>query len=190
MSREETKENNVQKLQLLLLQSKIPFQTWGTGETKTIRDLAKEVELGEAQLIESAQGLIREINVVAITVLYTDEQGKTWRLIENKQEFHDGRSRTRTLDASVGEKMMAGETPEQTAQRALQEELGLVTPPPARTASEKETQDSQSYPGLPTQITRHRFEISLTSDQYRPDGYTEKQPDKTTYFIWVPAEKV
>ncbi len=30
----------------------------------------------------------------------------------------------------------------------------------------------------------HKFRIQLVDNQFNPNGYVEKQPDKTTYFMW------
>ena len=110
------------------------------------------------------------------------------RLVEEKQVFTDGRKRTRDIGGSIAEKLLPNEEAEKAALRAVREELqviGDLTIRPKRT--DEEIKDSPSYPGLQTKYVRHYFETELDGKQFKPEGYTETQPDKTTFFVWKEA---
>ena len=69
--------------------------------------------------------------------------------------------------------------------RGIQEELGIsgeVALTQIGTDEEKVT--SFSYPGLESQYVRHKFLAILNDNQFKPEGYVENQPDKSTFFVW------
>lgn len=47
---------------------------------------------------------------------------------------------------------------------------------------------SLSYPGLTSKYKGHQFTCYLTEQQFNPEGYIEKQEDKSTFFTWVKYE--
>lgn len=43
---------------------------------------------------------------------------------------------------------------------------------------------SNSFPGLNTQYIVHKVDAALGGDQFKPEGYVERQKDKDVYFKW------
>jgi len=173
------------ELLVFLQDHNVPLHEWGTGEAKTFDHLLLEISLGESELTEKDGKVLRSAEGSMLNVYYYDGQA-TWVLIEEKQVFTDGRSRTRNLDPAIGEKMRPGETPEDGAYRALSEELGIteklpLIPKPLRM---KGPVPSQSYPGLWSVYSMHIFDVFLPEHLYKPEGYEENQSDKTSYFVW------
>lgn len=177
------------ELKELLASHKIPLAQWGTGEAKTLEDLYTEISHGESTLVvEKNNQLIREVGIVKIDIFYKDENG-TYQLIEDYQEFYDGRRRTIKHDCPVGEKMKPGETPLQTFDRALREELSITRPIPGRsTKARVTTKISRSYPGLVSRYEEHRFKTTLPKKYYNADGYMEVDGYRKTYFSWKKAK--
>jgi hypothetical protein len=171
----------------LLTKYHIPTDIWSTGDAKIIDHLVNEINDGETILIEDKESekLIRQFSFLAVTVLYKDNEA-TYKLIEEKQVFTDGRTRVRSSDISVGEKIKHNENNiEDSIKRALQEELeiheGFTV---NKSDNVKEDVDSKSYPGLTSQRNRFNVVAHIDSTQYKPEGYQEVQSDKTTYFVW------
>ncbi|HEY4511509.1 MAG TPA: hypothetical protein VJH55_01580 [Candidatus Paceibacterota bacterium] len=165
-------------------------KTWGTGKAKTIHHLLSEIQEGETVLEETEKGLVRKTSFLTIHVLYKDERG-TFKLFEEKQVFTDGRTRTRDQSWSVAEKMKATDVNIQAAAlRALEEELGIMTGVKflGEITTTDELRESPSYPGLTAQFKMFNLTVHIDYHEYRPDGYTEVQEDKSTYFKWKHVE--
>jgi hypothetical protein len=165
----------------------VPLHTWGTGSAKTLDHLLKELDEGECTLTREPHGIVRRGALAMVRVLHVAADGTTWWLREDRQVFRDGRVRRRDHGgASVAEKIKPGEpTDERLAHRAVAEELGVRGPFLTQVLGETfEITPSPSYPGLENQLTVHRFEVALSREQFRPEGYVEHQPDKDTFFIW------
>ncbi|HEU5142586.1 MAG TPA: NUDIX domain-containing protein [Solirubrobacterales bacterium] len=176
-------------LKLLLRRFGIEYRRWGEGTSKAVNCLARELESGECSLVSNEGALLRVIHVVGVDVYFTDAEEGTLKLVETEQRFRGGRSRSRQLRTSLGEKQLPGESPEEAAKRAITEELGL----PAEdlilhpTGGETHTSASDSYPGLRSQRHLVYFECDLPRSLFESNGYTERQPDKVTRFDWRAA---
>jgi hypothetical protein len=147
--------------------------------------LFKEIESGECTVLEERGNLLREIEFVMCEMFY--HNGKNlFKLIEEKQVFNDGRTRTRDKESSVSEKMMIGEDPLESLIRGVEEELGIILDESQieEEGGVEKTEASQSFPGLTTKYNGHNFTCFLNQSQYNPNGYIEVQKDKSTYFIW------
>ncbi len=172
----------------LLQKYQIRPEKWGIGGTKTIDHLLKEIAEGETVLeVEPSGELIRRLVIATIDVYYIDEiTGKRLKLNENKQVFKDGRERVRNLKVSLAEKLKAEEQPnEEMVGRALGEELGVSGNLQISAGDvTEETVESPSYPDLMTKTKVYRFSVTLNKNQYNPEGYSEHQTDKDTYFAW------
>ncbi len=183
---------NRQSLESLLQQHQIPFHSWGQGESKTIKHLLDEITEGESVLEVRKGQLIKKVQGVGIDIFF-HANGLAYKLVESRQIFAGGRVRTRNLSTSLGEKMKPEETPHFTARRALKEELGfdnvesLVPDGMEYSTDVRPPTVSDSFPGLVTQRTIYTFTIDLPIKCYDENGYTETQPDKTTYFVWTPV---
>lgn len=177
-----------EELILLLKSNNIPFHTWGTGVSKTLEHLLKEISEGEAELVQKDGSLLRVAIGSTIRVYYRNSAVLLY-LKEEKQVFSDGREKRRELagDMSIGEKLKPGEIPAVGAWRSLAEELGITEKLPLipRPDIIKGPVPSVSFPGLYTLYTIFAFEVFLPERWYKPGGYIEAQPDKINYFGWT-----
>jgi hypothetical protein len=83
----------------------------------------------------------------------------------------------------LGEGVLSG------VKRSLKEELGITFGYGIKLRQVKSVQfvgASPSYPGLVNTNFQSRFVVTLPARLYREEGYVEIQPDKTTYFEWIP----
>lgn len=177
---------SVGELQSKLSDYSIPVSLWGTGYAKTIEHLLDEI-LNEECIIKEVNGyLVRFIEFVGVRVLYKDENGETWLLKEDRQEFKDGRIRRRNMPSSVSEKMKFGEDASISALRGIKEELGIDISLNQLIKQRPFIYDgsSQSYPGLKSKYKGNHFTCYLNKEQFHKEGYVEEQKDKSTYFIW------
>lgn len=176
----------IEALKEKLFDAQIPLIKWGLGGAKSVDQLLKEIHEGEANLVIGADGkLIREIIVGCADVYFNSDAGSRYYLEEVSQVFKDGRSRTRNLLHSMAEKMRSDEDPVEVMIRGVKEELGIAGDLNLEIGqTREELRASPSYPGLLTRYTMHSFIITLTNQQYNPEGYVETKPEMTTYFKW------
>lgn len=175
--------NSIQDLINILKQHNIPIEKWGLGQSKTIEHLFKELQDGECRLEYENKELVRYIDFVGIKVFYKD-----MFLIEDHQEFKDGRIRKRNTKFSVAEKMKPGEIPLVSVIRGMQEELGIEISENQITSENIINHEgiySRSYPGLKAKYNEYPFTCHINNSQFNPDGYTEIQKDKSTFFKWI-----
>lgn len=175
---------SAEDLAYILRDSGIDTTAWGQAPFKSVERLHQEIANGESQLIRAGSALGRLVSIVSVDVR-AEIDGRNYRLKEDRQEFTHGGSRRRNL-YGVSEKIQGNEDPKAAARRGLLEELG-VTYTGQLTADEIETDhqaSSHSYPGLPGVYQRYPFTAVFDELDWNEDGYTEVQPDKTTYFVW------
>lgn len=186
MSKERTQDALQAKtleVKKLLQKYGVPVEQFGTGKAKTLEHLAQEILEGETVLVDKDGEIVRRVELVHIDVRFT-QNGVELQLVEDKQVFTDGRERRRGL-TGISEKMKPGENPSISAKRALVEEIGVDSRTDIQSmGTEEETKTSPSYPGLSTEYLRHEMMTTISEEDFRKDGYTEVQPDKTTYFVW------
>lgn len=177
-----TFERLLAETELLLHKHGIATETWGTGATKSIRHLVAEIQAGETALVESDGTLVRQVSLVKVEVL-SFIHGELHRLVENRQEFSDGRERRRGL-TGVSEKMLPNEAPICAAKRAILEELGITASDFGEITKSVSRSSAHRYPGLETEYCTYHTALLLADSQVDPTGYVEKQDDKTTFFVW------
>ena len=175
---------DIQSLITLLSENNVDPSPFGQGEAKTLAHLLKEVEEGETVFEVEGGVLRRVISLVSIQIQSPFEE----TLVEDRQVFVDGRVRERGLTA-LAEKFKPGEDPLKAARRALQEELGLSAEIAESLAfleggTEEKVKTSPSYPGLISVYRVTNLSVELPVVAYDPNGYIERQPDKSTYFLW------
>lgn len=114
---------------------------------------------------------------------------KQLQLVEDRQEFADGRVRRRGING-LAEKFLPDEKPEETAIRALKEELGLSDEAIALTSIHfdsvhSEEKESPSYPGLVTRYDFYDF-LAYFPIKFWQHEFVEGSNDdvKRTYFTW------
>lgn len=173
---------NLEDLKTKLGEYGIDTAQFGRGKAKTLEHLLGEVESGESELAERDGKLVRRLAVLNISV-FTDIGGRR-RLVEDRQEFADGRVRRRELESSVSEKLHRGEDPLESIGRALEEELGIrkfrILSP---LTDAVETGESPSFPGLLSEYLVYKIEVLIDEAEYK-DEYRETQVDKSTFFAW------
>lgn len=184
---------NLKSLRRLLKRHGVNFAEWGTGYTKTLQDLMKEIRLGESVLVVKRGKLVRQVRHAQVDITCIID-GVLHRLIEDRQEFSNGALRPREGDRSVSEKIQSGESPKAAAKRGIGEELGLDTftgeglkPDPNRPRPRRRYKESAvSYPGLPVEHIEFLFLwlMCMLSEYFSREGYVERQKRKTTYFVW------
>lgn len=166
----------------------VPLDEWGKGEAKTLDYLVGEISRGSAIMCfdEEREIWVRELKAVEVRVFYDSPDGTTYILKEDRQVFKDGRVRKRGF-SWVAEKIEENENGLIAAERAIREELDLLSPfvsGPKHIENEVFEQESRSYPGLVTEYSIGRFEVYLTPEQFVPEGYVEEQENLTTFFVW------
>lgn len=179
-------ERDLYELTAILQQSGIDTSLWGVGRAKTLRHLQKEIEEGEIVLTHNTEGkLVRKLIVGEADICCILPDGKKYRLKEERQVFTGGRERRRNLPYAVSGKVKVNENLEDALVREVKEELGIEGEVLlVKKGNREETRDSESYPGLKSEYNIHTFELTLTPEQFRKEGYKEVQQDKTTYFVW------
>jgi len=178
--------NSVEELMNYLTKFAVDFSSWGTGKSKRIEDLYKEIVNKDCKLEEHGEYLLRIIEFVGVKIYYRKEE-ELWMLKEDRQEFNDGRIRRRNLPSSVAEKMISGESSIEAAVRGISEELGIKISS-AQLTKKKDINyngGSMSYPSLRTKYKGYGFTCFFTDEQFKKEGYIEFQTTKKTYFKWV-----
>jgi hypothetical protein len=175
----------------ILTKYDIDHQQWGQGTAKSLSQLFEEIKARESRLVAPENGSVlgRILGVAAVNIT-TNVTGTPLRLVEERQVFRNGGERQRQLAASVSEKIIDDEAPEAAAIRGIKEELGVAYGGLLTRSDEKLIirESSESYPGLLSIYRTHTFAATFSEQEYRPDGYAEVQPDRTTYFSWQPSE--
>jgi hypothetical protein len=175
-------------LKKFLTEHGVDWSTWGQGASREIEHLFQELEEDASELLPTPDGqLIRRNKGVRLTI-YCFVDGQRYRLYEDKQVFADGRERQRDQSFSLGEKCRRHENIFATAFRAIKEELDIWNDEGIILYNHTQTttplHDSQSYPGLQSQFIVDSFDVQMPPRLFKPEGYVEKQREKTSYFIW------
>ncbi len=187
---------NFSELTELLARNSIPTAQWGKGNAKTIENLLGEVNTGECTLVEESGRLIRKLRLARVEVLYYDfGTSISYRLAEVRQVFADGRMRTRVgLPTSLCEKLRYDEPSKQGARRAVREELGIDETRQIVFSRNKVEKDEMisgtkavSFPGIWTSSQATIYVWNMPRILFKPEGYVERQFDKSSYFVWRPV---
>lgn len=178
----------------VLLSAGLPVGTWGDGPTKTYEDLWQEIADGESELthpnsqdeLNEWGEVIRVTNVLGIDVYHQDENGRIFRLREEKQLFKDGRGeRRRELMTSLGEKIKADEDKDSAVIRAVQEELGISSVQGVEQGEQTEIwKSTPTYPELSSKLNIYKYSVLINPMDFRSEGYVEDQDSKQTFFVW------
>jgi hypothetical protein len=162
-------------LEKLLTANGLNISQWGLHSTKTVAELWQEMTEGETRL--QAHPLQRIVEGVVIVVRHGDKV-----LIEQRQEFSNGHTRTRGLAPS--EKMKSGESAIDAARRGLTEELGglcgqieiVKVWPEVRQV----VRHSPSYPGLASCYLLHVVEARVQGLPAENFSTTERHQERGT----------
>ena len=179
-------ETDFDQLLEVLVRAEVPVDDFGTGPAKTVQHLLDEVQSGESVIhVQKTGEILRELRVLWVDVMCELSNGDIYVLREDRQEFKDGRVKRRALNASLGEKLKPGETPEDAVQRALEEELGVQRITNVYdTGYEEKTLTPDTYPGVKSSYQFYKFATVIPESEFKLEGYVEDQPDKTNYYVW------
>jgi hypothetical protein len=168
------------------LQEVLPIHLYGQGQAKDFASLLSEIEKGEAQIVWEDLRPLRWIKVCRVKVITVEKGLSLW---EERQVFADGRVRHRNIQG-LAEKLLPNEKPEDAADRALKEELGLSDEAIALTQIEfdgvaTEEKESPSYPGLATRYEFYDFKAYFPIKFWQEEFVEGSDDDvKKTYFTW------
>lgn len=187
MARTVVQVKDLRMLRRVLARHGVPYKSWGTATPKTLQDLWKEIKQGESLLYLEKGVLVRFVRRVQATVHFVNE-GTHLLLHEERQVFANGHVRVRDQRISVSEKRRPNERACAAMQRGIREELSIYLKDPSCLVHKgKETSkpsSSKTYPGLLTSHYVVRYRLDLVPEDFRPEGYIERQKSKTTYFAW------
>jgi len=166
----------------------VDTSSWGTGIFKSIETLVGDVNDGEIEIIIGKNGKAEAVlETCSADIYYKKENGEIWKIRETKQVMKNGEIKELTHKESIRGKCKKLERPEDAIKREIEEEIGV---PPSGYGNLQflEVRNfsgmSTSFPGLLGHYTQHCFETYLKKEYFKPEGYIEKQPDKTVYFEW------
>ncbi|TVM00993.1 MAG: hypothetical protein CV087_11970 [Candidatus Brocadia sp. WS118] len=165
------------------LKDALPIRDYGKGKAKSFQQLLDEVATGETQIIWRENRPIRLLRIVVVKVYH---RGK--RLVEDRQEFPDGRVRHRGIEG-ISEKLHPQEDHTKAVYRALHEELGFPSDELHDVSiqylgQELEKKESTSYPGLESHYDKYQYEVHIPDNLYKPE-YTELcEEGMHSYFVW------
>lgn len=187
-----------EEVALLLKLNNVSTEHWGEGKAKTLNDLIDEVAKGEAVLDRTVEGEVkRKMQVARVHVVVRMPDGKVFELWESGQTMQSGGARNRSrFGPGLAEKMTKSEDPEVAAVRGIEEELfnkQKVVPSNSVQFVEEleEEEESESYPGLVTQLHIFKYEWSMPQGLYKEDGYVEQKPNgQKTFFTWQEVTSV
>lgn len=140
-----------------------------------------------------------DVHALVALVYYCERRWrkqKWWELYEEKQVFDDGTLIVRSNFNGIAETMKRGMTERDEAMRLLGEETPFKNP------SKYELGDclgvehrspivSEKWPPhVWAAYHRHMFECVISRELYDPDGYMEREGDRTIYFKWRPRRQL
>mmetsp|Transcript_24488 Transcript_24488/g.68094 ORF Transcript_24488/g.68094 Transcript_24488/m.68094 type:complete len:781 (-) Transcript_24488:84-2426(-) len=182
-----------------LQEHNINTTSFGTGEAKTLAQLATEISSGAARLMLDAtehKKLVRVVDVVLLR-LYTSSGSNGKILMETAEQYPDGRRRA--IARLPGTKKEPHENSQETAQRVLTDFLNMgditVCFDFAARESFEEENESPSYPGVRTVYRKQIVKGFLTTTDTRalskiglPSGSAWNFQDSkknTKFFSWM-----
>lgn len=177
-----------QALIRLLNEFDVPLDQWGTGNAKTLNHLVDELRAGETRLSREGDRLTLTTWVCRVDLYFEAHDGENLHLREDRQIFHDPeRIRRRDIEVSVGEKIKTGqgESAREAAPRGIQEELGIDSEIELTGGMfSRHRAEAVCYPGFVHDKLFYTYEATIEPEDFRPEGYVERQRDKDTYFVW------
>ena len=182
-------DTEVARLGDLMQRKGIDTSTWQeSAGNKSLGHLATEILQGDAILEnETTDEELRRVTHVVNLYVYAIVADQKLQLVEDKQVFVGGKERKRGMKF-LSEKKAVTEPLDSACRRALQEEIHVEAATDIERLEEDIVEkDSPSFPGLVSKYIVYKARTTLAPEQYRAEGYTEIQSDKTTYFVWQPV---
>lgn len=183
-----------------LLRYGVPVDQYDPAKgTKPLEKLYGEIVGGECVLIVDGVTVIRETSVVCLYV-----RSGALVLREQMQVMDDGKKldpRSRTLEASTGEKICVGEDSVDAAHRLIRGELPfLIGRNLEKGEVRRKREESKSYPGIITVYNMHFFTVTIPEPVFgmvtvRGEGgdfaqlnparrLVVEEPDKYVFYEW------
>merc|ERR1740121_2866354 len=170
----------------MLKDHNIKTEQFGKGKAKTLEEMAGEVRTGAARLMLDATEHKKLVRVVDVVLFKLEHGGKL--LIETSEMFADGRKRD--TNRLPGTKKEPHENTKQTAERVLQELIGLKTEMVkfdlAKIDRFEEEIESPSYPGVRTVYRKEIMKATMVNAP--PSSLAEGvkgQEGMTKFFTWM-----
>lgn len=154
---------------------------------RPLEDLLKEVTQGEIELLASAEGVLRKVDVARLMI--KDNNGRF--LVERKQILPNRKERRRNIAPS--EKIFPGESLDSAVRRALSEELGSVLPSGAEKKASVDTDNaktsvkvtgSKSYGNIKTEYTFHTVLVRVGGLPDKGFETVEETPRGPINAVW------
>jgi len=180
-------------IEKMLADHGIDTSKFGTGEAKSLEQLAAEINVGSAVLMLDASShkkLVRVVDVVLLRIRSGGNQPKI--LVEVAEEYPDGRKRE--VHRLPGTKKEPHENARQTAERTIKEMVALQVFLEYSTDEVfEEEMDSPSYPGVRTVYRKHIIDGHVTNTsgkQVRKVGTNSSfdhmdNKNNVKYFCWM-----
>lgn len=177
-----------QEILQILEQHNIDYTVWGKAKaSKPLEDFLEEVLSSESTILKVENGQAWIDASGASVTLWTPSvvENRTWHFLrEDRQEWHNGRSRKRDLICSIGEKALHNEDPHKTLQRCFEEEMNMkVTLNIGKPQTVSFFQDSESFPGIKRNYHINHWD-ALMPEHMLQEEYVEKQSKKNNYWRW------
>mmetsp|Transcript_123867 Transcript_123867/g.231814 ORF Transcript_123867/g.231814 Transcript_123867/m.231814 type:complete len:774 (+) Transcript_123867:158-2479(+) len=169
----------------------IDTTAFGKGESKTLEQLAAEVQGGAAVLMLDASShkrLVRVVDVVCLRIAAAGSKNKF--LIETGEKFADGRNRN--ILRLPGTKKEPHENSKQTAERVLNDMINLQGAKVSFDFDLKETfeeeEESPSYPGVTTVYRKEIIQGQVKDEggiKGKGDWTHKDKTGNTKFFQWM-----
>lgn len=179
---------SVNELKECLEAHQIDLSLWGKDAARTAMDLYIEVALGECEIIEEQDRIMRLVQLVVAVIPKTADN--LLFLLIQEQTLPDGRARHRS--ELPGGKKRHSESPQEAMTRELKEELQWKLVPSMLTqlGTDETEKSATSYPGL---ITKYRKSFFLTPPAHKlpTTPFTRKSQEGGSHsFQWVPIDQL
>lgn len=183
------------KILEMLDEHHVPWKLWGAPGTtsRTLNDFFTYHEKDRLYLRNGKNGSSGKfiIDVHAAIVIVMHRFNRKWlELYEDCQVF-DGNPTplVRGNFNGIAETARRTETVPEAARRCLAEELKFADPAKYELSEclrveDREPIPSEKWPGVWASYHRHIFECTISRSLFRPDGYVERERNRTIYFKW------
>ena len=170
-------EAALEKLKTQLIEGGVPeveINKWGTGGTKSLLKLFKEIQDKDSSLETYRNKIMRRVNILHVSIYNAVDYGTQFKLWEWKHlDLGSKGLKLKVKNAEgIHEKFNPEQTPLEALKRGIEEELGAEYstnikykkgPPEFNIDKPQPTvkKSSHSYPGLPAEYKTYREEIEI-----------------------------
>jgi hypothetical protein len=172
----------------------VSMQDWGTKSHRSLDDLVHYMTHDRLHFRNgSSTSAVIDVHAVIAVILYRSRNGYL-ELYEDRQVFPDGSVLERKGFNGIAETLKRSESLRDGVRRCLAEEISFRDPLAYRLSEcmAVELRDpvpSEKWPGITAVYHRYIFECKIPQKLYRPDGYVEKDGNRTIFFKWKPRRQ-